>query len=152
MINLDDFRLHPENKLLILDYLELFKISVYKVTRFGLIPPDLREIFDKPGYYYHWFIISETFKENWLQDKITINLSNYWWVDTFQRQIIVRKKTLPEIIQWCEKILDEEYFIIEDENSSLCQMINIFDLINAIVQTDNGQAGDIPIIFPHSCT
>ena len=78
-----------------------------------------------------------------LQDKITINLSDSCCVDSLQRHILVRKKTLPEIIQLCGRILDEEDFIMEDEDNSLYLMINSFYRINTIIQTDYGQDGDI---------
>ena len=42
-INLDDLILHTENQLLILDDMKPYKISVDKVTQFGLRPSELRE-------------------------------------------------------------------------------------------------------------
>ena len=62
-INIDDFILHTENKLLILDDLKLSKISFDKVTQFGLRPPKTCEFFDRLGDYYCWFVISGEFKE-----------------------------------------------------------------------------------------
>ena len=46
-------------------------------------------------------------------------------------------------MKWCENILDEEEFIIKDKYISLYQMISIFYRIIEIIQTDDGQAGDI---------
>ena len=48
-----------------------------------------------------------------LQEKRTINLSESLWVDSFQIHALVINKSLPEIIQWCEKISDEEDVIIK---------------------------------------
>ena len=56
-INLDNFRLHTENELLILDDLKLSKISVDKVIQFGLRPPELCELIDEFGHYYCWFVV-----------------------------------------------------------------------------------------------
>ena len=57
---------------------------------------------------------------------IRINLSDSCWVDGFQRHIFVRKKYLLEIIIWCEIILKEEHFYIDDEDNSLSEIINSF--------------------------
>ena len=40
-------------------------------------------------------------------------------------------------------ILDEEDVIIEDEDSSLYQIINLFYIFKKIIQTDDLRAGDI---------
>ena len=60
---------------MILYDLKLYKISVDKMTQFGLRPPELRKLLDKLGDYYRWFVIYGKVKENVLQEKITVNLS-----------------------------------------------------------------------------
>ena len=97
-INLDDFILHTENQLMILDDLKLSKIPVDRMTHFCLRPPELCESFDKLVDYYRWLVISIKVKENVLLDKIIINLSDSFWVDAFQIRILVRKKSLPKIM------------------------------------------------------
>ena len=47
LVNLDAFRLCTENQLLILDDLNISKISVDKVNQFDLLPTEIRELFDK---------------------------------------------------------------------------------------------------------
>ena len=56
MLELEEARLHTANQLLILDDLKLSKISVDKVTQFGLRPPELLFV-DRLGEYYRWFLL-----------------------------------------------------------------------------------------------
>ena len=46
-------------------------------------------------------------------------------------------------MQWCENISDEEDVFMEDKDSYLYQMINLFYQINAIIKTEDGHAGGI---------
>ena len=55
----------------------------------------------------------------------------------------MRKKTLPEIMIWCENILEEEIFDIDDGDNYLSETINLFYRIYEIVQIDNEHNGDI---------
>ena len=59
-VGLDEWRQHSVSQKLILDDLKLSKISVDKVTRFGLRSPEFLYIFDKLGDYYRWFLISNS--------------------------------------------------------------------------------------------
>ena len=65
------------------------------MTQFGPRPPDLRELFDKLRYYYRWFVISGKVFKNMFQEKITINLSESFWLGALQIQILERKKYFP---------------------------------------------------------
>ena len=38
--------------------MKLSEILVDKITPFGLKPPELRQLFNKIGDYYRWFVIS----------------------------------------------------------------------------------------------
>eukprot|EP00957_Ditylum_brightwellii_P197896 15075897-Ditylum_brightwellii.AAC.1 len=51
-MNFDTGKLQTPSQNLIIDYLKLSKISVDKVTQFGLRPPELRRIFTKLGNYF----------------------------------------------------------------------------------------------------
>ena len=51
-MNFDTGRLQTASQNLIIDDLKLSKISVDKVTQFGLRPPELRKIFTKLGNYF----------------------------------------------------------------------------------------------------
>ena len=56
-LDIYEYSLHTQNQLLILDYLKLSKISVDKITQFGLRPPELLQLFNKLGDYYCWVLI-----------------------------------------------------------------------------------------------
>ena len=62
LIDLDKYRLHTQNLLIIFDYPNESKISVDNITQFGLRPQKLRQLFNKLGYYYRWFVISSEVK------------------------------------------------------------------------------------------
>ena len=49
---MEEWRLHTDNQLLILDDLKLSNMSVDKVTHFRLRPPELLQICDKLGDCY----------------------------------------------------------------------------------------------------
>ena len=44
-------------------------ISIDKVTKFGLRPPELRRLFDVLGTYYRWFIIDKKILNAEVMDK-----------------------------------------------------------------------------------
>ena len=47
---------HRDPELLILQGLFTYIISITKITRFSVRPPDLRKLFLQVGTYFHWFI------------------------------------------------------------------------------------------------
>ena len=129
-LDLDDWRLHTPNQLLILDDLKLSKVSVDKVTQFSLRPPELRSLFNKLGNYYRWFVVSKTkVKVQAFPNKITLLLPESSWIDGLQRQVRVRKKALSEINSWFEKTSQEEY----DDHMLL--MVELFKRVHATVQS-----------------
>ena len=52
-----EWRIQTKNWHNILDYLKLSKLSVDKVTQFGIIQPELLKIFNRIVDYYRWFVI-----------------------------------------------------------------------------------------------
>ena len=65
--------------------MKLSKISVDKVTKFGIIQPEFLKFCNKLGDYYRWFVISkEKIKLQNLQ-KITESLLKFFWVNAIQR-------------------------------------------------------------------
>ena len=123
--------------------MKLSKISVDNITQFDLRPPELCQIVNKLEEYYYCFVISSKVKIGYFHIKTRISLSESFWVDVIQRQILVRKKCLPEIVIWCEKILEEQNFDIDNEDHSLSKIINLFYRVYKIVHIDNEHAGDI---------
>ena len=62
LLDIYEYRLKNQNKLIILDALKLSKTSVDKITQFGLIPSELSQLSNKLGYYYRWFVIPSKVK------------------------------------------------------------------------------------------
>ena len=79
LLDIDRYRLHTKNQLIILDDLKLSKISVHKITQFGLRPPELRQPFNKLRDYYRWFKISSKAKIGDFHNKNKSNLSESCW-------------------------------------------------------------------------
>ena len=58
------------------------------------------------GNYYGWFQIDieKKIDSKIIERDITKDLSDFLWIDGLQRQVIVRKLALPELIPWRDKI------------------------------------------------
>ena len=80
MLNLEEYRLHTQNQLIILDDMKLLKITVDNITQLGLRPPELRQLFNKLGYYYCWFVIPIKVKIGDFHNKIKSDLSESFLV------------------------------------------------------------------------
>ena len=138
--NMESWRLHTDNQLLILDDIKLSKMSIDKVTHFGLRPPELLQICDKLGDYYRWFHISNTkVRVSDFPKKLKENIHYSCWIDGVQRQIRLRKKALPEIVVWCEKLESEPAFHSIHERNSLIHMIPLIYDINNIYQANRNE-------------
>ena len=69
-LDMDEWRQHTANQVLVLDDLKLSNLSVDKITQFSLRPPGFLKVFDKVGEYHRWFSISKTkIKINMLPEK-----------------------------------------------------------------------------------
>ena len=103
-------------------------MSIDKVTQFSLRPPEFLQLFNTLGEYYRWFVITSKVKSDEFENKITISLSSCCWVDGLQRLIKVRAKALPEVIEWCHKVIQEHNIDIDDD-STISQMIQLILMI-----------------------
>ena len=123
---------------MILNDMKLSKVSVDKVTKFGLRPPELLQLFNKMGDYFRWFNFGTRILDSMIELKLTNILLTTCWIDGLQTQIRVRKKALSEIIAWCDFVQEEEgtkNFLTEDcDNNFVEDMILVFQIINNMVQ------------------
>ena len=135
---MEQWRRHTNNQLLILDDLKMSKMSVDKVTHFGVRPPELLKICDKLGDCYFWFHISKNkVKVADFPMKLNEDIYHSCWIDGFQRQVRIRKKALPEIFAWCGKLEKEPDYELDDyEQNSLVRVILLIYDINRIYQVD----------------
>merc|ERR1711884_597715 len=77
-------------------------ISIDKITKFSIRPPDLRYVFDKVGLYFRWCHIDKNVEvyEN-MEDKIKHNLWKSAWFDALNHQVRVQVAALQEIVSHC---------------------------------------------------
>ena len=81
--------------------------KVDKITHFTLRPPKSLLI-DKVGLHHRWFdISSKPLKDSIAIELLDIDFYKTAWIDGKQCQILLRRKALPEIILWIEKIQNE---------------------------------------------
>lgn len=148
-IKLEDYRLHTPKQVLILDDLNLSRLSVDKVTQFSLLPSEFLQIFNKLGNYFRWFHISDKVKETSFPNTITECISTILFVDGLQRVIKVRKKALPEIISWCLQRLEEEGLDIDDKDKDLATMIYLFYAIDETAKNGYPTNEDCEVDYNH---
>ena len=84
-------------------------ISIDKITKFSVRPPELRYVFDKVGLYFRWCHIDKDVEvyEN-MEDKIKHNLWKSAWFDALNHQVRVQVAALQEIVSHCEYRLENE--------------------------------------------
>lgn len=136
ILQLDGWRQHSENQTLVLDDVKLSKISIDKVTQFSLRPPEFLKVFDQLGNYYRWFEIQPTkVPKDKLDGKINESFLNSCWIDGLQRQVKVRRKALPEIMEWFQKIIIDDNINMSNVNDPRVKVIRMF---NKIMNVLNG--------------
>ena len=140
IIEFNNYRSQTSIQNLIIDDLKISKLSVEKVTQFDLIPTELRGLFNKMGDYFCWFVIDKAkVNVNKSLEKTTIDLSTSCWIYCLQRKMCMRKKSLQEILVWCEKYLDK--LIYDEDDDEVIYILEIFDplkYINTVLQQDYG--------------
>ena len=94
------WRHHTPSQILITNDLKLSKLSVDKITQFGLRPPEFLKLFNKVSDYFKWFHVGKKIKVDEFPDKLKSSLLETIWIGSLQRQIRVRKKTLPKIMTY----------------------------------------------------
>jgi hypothetical protein len=128
---LDDWRQISESETLVLEDIAGSTVSIDKITQFSVRPPELRSVFNQVGNYFRWFSIGSIItKDSDIMTHLSPDLEKSSWIDGLQRQIKVRKKALPEILQY----LQNEYFEDTEYNGVV---IDLFQDIVTIIQKDH---------------
>ena len=92
------WRQHRDEELLVLQGLFNSSISVDKITKFSVRPPELRHIIRNVGQYYRWFIIKNArIGREMLECVLDDLVQSSMWIDGLQNQVCLRVKALPEI-------------------------------------------------------
>ena len=127
---------HRDEELLVLQGLFNSPISVDKITKFSVRPPELRQIFRKVGNYYRWFIIKKVrMGREMLENVLDVCLKSSMWIYGLQNQVCIRVKAISEIHEYLESmdILDDGHGPRSTMKSFIMKIINL----NAI-STQNG--------------
>lgn len=99
-VNLPTWRRLRNPEILILQGYYKSSVSIDKITKFSLRPPELRGVIDKVGDYYRWFYMEpKQGDREFLENGIKLNLERSMWIDGLQHQVLVRKDALEEILQ-----------------------------------------------------
>ena len=99
------WRQHRDEELLILQGLFKASISVDKITKFGVRPPELRALFKNVGNYYRWFHVkNERMNRDHVDTALELELKSCMWVDGLQNQVYLRTKAIPEMKQYLEYV------------------------------------------------
>ena len=111
------FRNLSQSELIMLQGAQSSRISIDKVTKFSLRPPELRVIVRKIESYFRWFYIHpKQMNQEEIEEGLHINIRRTIWVDDLQKKVSVRKNALPEIMTYLSTIdinSDSHDFLIE---------------------------------------
>ena len=118
------WRQHRDKELLILQGHFKVSISVDKITRFSVRPPELRSMIMNVGNYYRWFFIGEKHNHEYLETALTDSVESSIWVDGLSNQVYLRSKAIQELNDY----LDSEGFV-EDGSDSRIVMRNFMKTI-----------------------
>ena len=127
-------RLHSETECLMLQSAVNSTLSIDKITKFSIRPPELKGIVRNPCNYFRWFkmetsVISDTLLRD---DETLLNIDMFQscWIDGMQHAVRVRKKAIPEVIQYIQQLNQPM-----DEVTN--NMAIIFKKMQNLLQTDD---------------
>ena len=138
-LGLEEFRQHSETELVLLEDLKQSKVSIDRISEFGIRPPELRLTFNSVGNYFRWFKVTKRkMKRDEMMERINISLHESLWVDGMQRCVRVRERALEEIKDYLEN--DEE---IQSETSNAVQQVKalLMSIINVVETCNDGVEG-----------
>ena len=118
------WRQHHDQELLILQGHFKVSISVDKITRFSVRPPELRSMIMNVGNYYRWFFIGEKHNHEYVETSLNDSVESSIWVDGLSNQVYLRIKAMKELNEY----LDSEGFV-EDGSESRIVMRNFMKKI-----------------------
>ena len=105
-------------------------VSIDKITKFSLRPPEIRNIVTELGNYYRWFHVSKKkipFKE--ISSLLNKDIRKSVWLDDLQKLVKLRSKAIPELIMSLQNKQDNNKF---ENNSGFCEMFDWIREINIL--------------------
>ena len=145
---LDDWRYHTDSEILILEDIKKSKLSIDKISQFSIRPPELRCLIDQVGNYYRWFeVLNEELNEDTMRNFLSDNLISSSWIDGMQRIVKLRRKALPEVIDYINNKMHHH----DKETPHIKQMIDLFNHLNDLCLENedtsiNNNTGSIELI------
>ena len=128
-----------ESELLILQGSDKSSISIDKVSKFSVRPPELRQITDKLGDYFRFFYVTPSKLR--YNDIATVINDDVWksaWVDGLGHIVKVRYNAIHELATHCQFLLNEELYLLTDTTESIAEMIiHISEITKTIEELDD---------------
>lgn len=122
---IEEWRCHTENELLTFDGVQACKLSVDKVSKFSLRPPELRYLFNKIREYYRWFeYLPEIMTGDNLMDRLNEDVEYSIFVDGLMHQVKVREEAFIEMGPYLDK-KEEECDRIDEANDTPCEKVQV---------------------------
>ena len=116
---------------------------VDKITQFSLRPPEIMTLVDMVGKYFRWFeISSEPLKRGAVHSLLEADINYSAWIDGLYRQVLLRRKALPELLSWIEQT-----FSTLDPFQS--DMVNLFKRIDNVLSQEEANLSEDDLAFLH---
>ena len=127
------WRQHRDQELLVLQGLFNSPISVDRITKFSVRPPELRHIIRNVGNYYRWFIIKNKRLDNDMLESV-LNESIYksLFIDGLQNKVMIHLKALNEINAYIQSLN-----IVDDNGDPKYVMKQYFSKIQSLRTVDD---------------
>lgn len=147
--DLPSWRQHTANELMLFEGLKSSNISIDKISKFSLRPPELRFLFDSIGDYYRWFEFTpKRLNGEILDEELKTNLNETIWVDCLLQQVKVRRKAFPEIMKYLAEIEGDDNDEEDEERShAITAMSIIFHEIHSVCENRRENLNEAQIIF-----
>ena len=103
------WRQHRPQELLMIQGTFDSPISVDKVTKYSVRPPELRHVIRTLGHYYRWFFVkNERIGREKLELILMESLHTSVWIDGLQNHVLVRVKAFDEISTFLDDLVINE--------------------------------------------
>ena len=131
-LNLEGWRQHREEELMMVSDFKQSKVSIDKISLFSLRPPELKVLIKKPGQYFRWFSVTKkVVSGSKMINMLDADLKKTAWIDGLQHQVLVRRKALCEIMKYCDTIESI------DIRSPTSKMVRLFSDLNLEIGSEH---------------
>ena len=114
-------------------------ISVDKITKFSVRPPELRHVIRKPGKYYRWYYVtSKGLDRETINSMLHDDIKKSILIDGLGNQVFIRVKAFKEIRKELEEnivetSIEHPRFLMK---TFLLDIINLYSLYNEQISSD----------------